>query len=61
MKIANLQSTKIASKGELYMYVSHRFGTIQDGVSTFFGLDKASVKYLTKYYKKKDFNSFYKF
>lgn len=44
MKIGNLQSTKIASQGDLYMYVSHRFGTIQDGMSTFFGLDKANTK-----------------
>jgi len=44
MKIANLQSTKVAAKGDLYMYVSHRFGTVKDGVSTFFGLDNASTK-----------------
>lgn len=44
MKIVNLQSTKVAAKGDLYMYVSHRFGTIKDGVTTFFGLDNASTK-----------------
>ncbi len=44
MKISNIQSTKIASKGELYMYVSHRFGTVKDGISTFYGLDKANTK-----------------
>ncbi|MFT6755076.1 MAG: hypothetical protein ACJAV9_000555, partial [Urechidicola sp.] len=31
MKIGNLQSTKVAAKGDLYMYVSHRFGTLKDG------------------------------
>ncbi len=44
MKIANLQSTKVASQGDLFMYVSHRFGTIKDGVETFFGLDAANTK-----------------
>jgi hypothetical protein len=44
MKIGNLQSTKVADKGELYLYVSHRFGTLQDGFETFFGLDNANTK-----------------
>ncbi len=44
MKIGNLQSTKIAAKGDLYMYVSHRFGTLKDGISTFFGFDNANTK-----------------
>lgn len=44
MKICNLQSTKVAAKGDFYMYVSHRFGTLKDGTSTFFGLDNANTK-----------------
>ncbi|MCE7996084.1 MAG: hypothetical protein HEP71_29160 [Roseivirga sp.] len=44
MKIGNLQSTKVAMKGELYMYVSHRFGTLKNADSTFFGLDNANTK-----------------
>lgn len=44
MKIGNLQSTKVADKGDLYMYVSHRFGSLKDGVETFFGLDNANTK-----------------
>ncbi len=44
MKIANLQSTKVASAGDLYMYVSHRFGDLSDGIETFFGLDNANTK-----------------
>lgn len=44
LKIGNLQSTKIASKGEWYMFISHRFGTLKDGASTFFGLDNANTK-----------------
>lgn len=44
MRIANLQSTKIAAKGDLYLYVSHRFGTLQDGFDTFFGFDNANTR-----------------
>ena len=44
MKIGNLQSTKIAAKGDFYLYVSHRFGSLEDGFSTFFGLDNANTK-----------------
>ncbi|WP_296386834.1 DUF5777 family beta-barrel protein [Winogradskyella sp.] len=44
MKIGNLQSTKVASKGDMYMYVSHRFGTLKDGLTTFFGFDNANTK-----------------
>jgi hypothetical protein len=44
LKIGNLQSTKVADKGDLYLYVSHRFGSVKDGFSTFFGMDNASTK-----------------
>lgn len=44
MKIANLQSTKIASQGDWYMYVSHRFGNVKGGFDTFYGLDQANTK-----------------
>lgn len=44
MKIGNLQSTKIADKGDLYMIVSHRFGTLKNGLETFFGFDDANTK-----------------
>ena len=44
MKIGNLQSTKMASQGDLYLIVSHRFGPLKDGFDTFLGLDEASTK-----------------
>lgn len=44
MKIGNLQSTKLASKGDFYMIVSHRFGPLKDGFETFLGLDEANTK-----------------
>jgi hypothetical protein len=44
MKIGNLQSTKMADQGDLYLIVSHRFGPLKDGFDTFLGLDEASTK-----------------
>lgn len=44
MKIGNLQSTKIANKGDVYLIVSHRFGTLKNGLQTFFGFDDANTK-----------------
>ena len=43
-KIINNQSTKQSNKDELYLYVSHRFGTVKDGIRTLFGLDYANTK-----------------
>ena len=44
IKIVNTQSTKQASEKELYLYVSHRFGSVNDGIKTLFGLDIANTK-----------------
>ena len=44
MKIGNLQSTKVAGKKDFYLYVSHRFGSLKDGLTTFFGFDNANTK-----------------
>lgn len=44
MQIGNLQSTKIAKKGDLYMIVAHRFGSLSGGIEEFFGLDNANTK-----------------
>ena len=41
MKIVNLESTKIAAKGDLYLVVAHRFGSIKEDIEGFFGLDNA--------------------
>ncbi len=43
-KVGNLQSTKLAKKKELYLYLSHRFGSLDEGFDTFFGLDNANTK-----------------
>lgn len=44
LQICNMQSTKLAAKGEWYMVVSHRFGDLTHGFDNFFGLDNALTK-----------------
>ena len=39
LKIVNLESTKLASKKDLYLIVAHRFGSVKNGFDDFFGLD----------------------
>lgn len=44
LQICNIQSTKLTSKGEWYMVISHRFGDLTLGLDNFFGLDNALTK-----------------
>lgn len=44
LQICNMQSTKLAVKGEWYFVVSHRFGNLKEGTNNFFGLDNALTK-----------------
>lgn len=44
LKIVNLESTKLAAKGDLYFVVSHRFGYVENGFEDFFGLDNANTR-----------------
>jgi hypothetical protein len=44
LQIVTLQSTKMPAAKEFYFVVSHRFGTVKDGISEFFGLDMATTK-----------------
>lgn len=44
LKIVNLESTKLASKGDLYFVVAHRFGYFDKGFQDFFGLDEANTR-----------------
>ena len=41
LKIVNLESTKLAAKGDLYFIIAHRFGSVKDGFEGFAGLDNA--------------------
>ncbi|MGK0252922.1 MAG: hypothetical protein ACI9OE_000375 [Mariniflexile sp.] len=44
LKIVNFESTKLVAKKEFTLIVSHRFGTIKNGINTFFGLDDAVTR-----------------
>ena len=44
LKIVNLESTKVAAKGDLYFIVAHRFGSVKDGFEGFYGLDNANTQ-----------------
>lgn len=44
LKIVNFESTKMVSKKEIYFVVSHRFGSIETGLTDFFGLDQAVTR-----------------
>jgi hypothetical protein len=44
LQLVTLQSTKMPAKKEFYFVISHRFGTVKDGLESFFGLDEATTK-----------------
>lgn len=44
VKIINLESTRLIGARQLDFIISHRFGTLADGVDNFLGLDQASVR-----------------
>jgi hypothetical protein len=44
LKIVNFESTKLVAKKEFTLIVSHRFGSIENGFDSFFGLDDAVTR-----------------
>ncbi|MGQ3085598.1 DUF5777 family beta-barrel protein, partial [Flavobacterium sp.] len=44
LQVVTLQTTKMPAKKEFYFVVSHRFGSVKDGISEFFGFDMATTK-----------------
>lgn len=44
LQLVTLQTTKMAAKKEFYFVVSHRFGSVENGLDSFFGLDNATTK-----------------
>lgn len=44
LQIVTLQTTKLPARKEFYFVVSHRFGSVKDGISEFFGFDMATTK-----------------
>lgn len=44
LKIVNFESTKLVAEREFTLIVSHRFGSVKNGIDTFFGLDDAVTR-----------------
>ncbi|RTY87270.1 DUF5777 family beta-barrel protein [Flavobacterium sp. GT3R68] len=44
MKIVNIESTKLAARGDLYFVVAHRFDYVNHGFDDFFGMDNANTQ-----------------
>ena len=44
LKIVNFESTKLADKKLFYLVISHRFGSVENGIDDFFGLDQAVTR-----------------
>ncbi|MBD0832294.1 DUF5777 family beta-barrel protein [Aestuariibaculum sediminum] len=44
LKIVNFESTKLVAKNEFTFVVAHRFGSLENGLDTFFGLDDAVTR-----------------
>ncbi|WP_452223406.1 DUF5777 family beta-barrel protein [Lacinutrix chionoecetis] len=44
LKIVNFESTKLTAKKEFTFVVAHRFGSIENGLDSFFGLDDAVTR-----------------
>jgi len=45
LKIVNLESTKLVGRGDFYFVIAHRFGSVKNGLTDFFGLDKATIRF----------------
>ena len=41
LKVVNFESTKLAYKGDFYLVIAHRFGTVKNGIDDLFGLDQS--------------------
>jgi len=44
LKVVNFESTKLVADKDFTFIVSHRFGSIENGIDTFFGLDEAVTR-----------------
>lgn len=44
LKIVNFESTKLVAKNQFTFIVAHRFGSIENGIDNFFGLDDAVTR-----------------
>ena len=48
-RLINGHTVKVRKAGELEFLISHRFGRINEGISEFFGLDAANVRFSLEY------------
>ncbi len=44
LKIVNLETTKLVANKEMFLVISHRFGSIKGGFKELFGLDQAATR-----------------
>lgn len=44
LKIVNIESTKLAGKGDFYLVIAHRFDYLNQGFDDFFGIDNANTQ-----------------
>jgi len=45
LKIVNLESTKLAAKGDFYFVIAHRFESVKGGFKDLFGLDDSNIRF----------------
>ena len=45
LKIVNIESTKLAAKGDMYFVISHRFGSVKGGLKELFGIDQSTIRF----------------
>ena len=45
LKVVNFETTKLANKKDFYLVISHRFGTVKNGIYDLFGLDQAVTQF----------------
>ena len=45
LKVVNFETTKLANKKDFYLVISHRFGSVKNGIYDLFGLDQAVTQF----------------
>jgi hypothetical protein len=45
LKVVNFETTKLVNKKDFYLVISHRFGSVKNGIDDLFGLDQAVTQF----------------
>ncbi|WP_338351023.1 DUF5777 family beta-barrel protein [Nonlabens tegetincola] len=45
LKVVNFETTKLVAKNEFQVIISHRFGSVENGIDDLFGLDNAVTRF----------------